>query len=440
MTWTVPPAEYHRRVEILRVAGPARLAGEVPVVGAKNSVLKLMSAALLAPGVTHIDNLPAIADVAVMRELLEHLGCAVSGVVSSDGTEGVAIDVPDRVESVAPYELVRRIRASICVLGPLLTRTGEARVAMPGGDNIGSRKLDMHMLGLQRLGASVEVEHGFIIAKAARLQGARIWLDFPSVGATENLLTAAVLARGATVIDNAAREPEIADLCRMLIAMGARIDGVGTSTLEIDGVDELSPVRHAAVADRIVAGTWAFAATITQGDIRVRGADAGHRSIALDKLAHAGASVIEAPDGFRVIMDRRPQAFDVVTLPYPGFPTDLQPQAIALLSVAEGAAMITENLFDGRFMFCDELVRMGADLRTDGHHALVRGRPALSAAPVRATDIRAGVGLVLAALAADGVSEIGEIHHIDRGYVRFEEQLRGLGAEVDRVESELFGS
>lgn len=410
------------------------------MVGAKNSVLKLMSAALLAPGVTRIDNLPAIADVAVMRQLLERLGCSVSEAQGANGTEGVAIEVPDSPASVAPYELVRRIRASICVLGPLLTRTGEARVAMPGGDNIGSRKLDMHILGLQRLGAAVEIEHGFIVAKASRLQGARIWLDFPSVGATENILTAAVLARGSTVIDNAAREPEIVDLCRMLVAMGARIGGVGTSTLEVEGVDELRPVQHTAVADRIVAGTWAFAAAITQGDVAVRGADASHLSIALDKLAHAGASVSESADGFRVVMDRRPQAFDVVTLPYPGFPTDLQPQAIALLSVAEGAAMITENLFDARFMFCDELIRMGADLRTDGHHALVRGRPALSAAPVRATDIRAGVGLVLAALAADGVTEIGEIHHIDRGYVRFEEQLRDLGAQVDRVESALFES
>jgi UDP-N-acetylglucosamine 1-carboxyvinyltransferase len=429
---------YHRPVQVLRVMGGARLSGEVSVVGAKNSVLKLMSAALLTPGLTRIDNLPAIADVAVMRQLLEHLGCTVTEFGGSEGTEGVAIDVPEDVGTVAPYELVRRIRASICVLGPLLTRTGEARVAMPGGDNIGSRKLDMHLLGLQRLGASVELEHGFIVAKASRLHGASIWLDFPSVGATENLLTAAVLARGTTVIDNAAREPEIVDLCQMLVAMGARIDGMGSSTLEIQGVDELRPVAHTAVADRIVAGTWAFGAVMTQGDVRVRGARAGHLSIALDKLAHCGASVIEHDDGFRVVMDERPRAFDVVTLPYPGFPTDLQPQAIALLSVADGASMVTENLFDGRFQFCDELIRMGADLRTDGHHALVRGRPQLSAAPVRATDIRAGVGLVLAGLVADGVTEIGEIHHIDRGYVRLEEQLRQLGAQVERVESDLF--
>lgn len=426
-------------MQVLRITGGARLAGEVPVVGAKNSTLKLMSAALLAEGSSHIGNLPAIADVDVMLQLLEHLGCEVAATRGADGTEGVTIAVPARPQSVAPYELVRRIRASICVLGPLLTRTGRAEVAMPGGDNIGSRKLDMHIEGLQRMGASIEIEHGFIVAQAQQLRGAAIWLDFPSVGATENLVTAAVLARGTTVIDNAAREPEIVDLLQMLVAMGAKIGGIGTSTLEIEGVDALSPVQHVAVADRIVAGTWAFAAAMTQGDVRVRGAIAGHLSIALDKLTSAGASVQELPDGFRVTMTDRPRAFDVVTLPYPGFPTDLQPQAIALLSIADGDAMITENLFDARFQFCDELARMGAQVRTDGHHALVRGRPILSAAPVRATDIRAGVGLVLAGLVADGVTEVGEIHHIDRGYVRLEEQLRALGATIERAESSTFG-
>jgi UDP-N-acetylglucosamine 1-carboxyvinyltransferase len=426
-------------VQVLRVTGGARLVGEVPVVGAKNSTLKLMSAALLAEGASDIENLPAIADVAIMRRLLERLGCGVAETRSADGTEGVTITVPQTPESAAPYDLVRQIRASICVLGPLLTRTGHAKVAMPGGDNIGSRKLDMHIVGLQRMGATIEIEHGFIVAHAQQLRGASIWLDFPSVGATENIVMAAVLAQGTTVIDNAAREPEIVDLLEMLVGMGAQIGGIGTSTLEIQGVDALHPVHHVAVADRIVAGTWAFAAAMTQGDIRVRGAIASHLSIALDKLTSAGASVQELPDGFRVTMDDRPRAFDVVTLPYPGFPTDLQPQAIALLSIADGDAMITENLFDARFQFCDELARMGAQVRTDGHHALVRGRPELSAAPVRATDIRAGVGLVLAGLVADGVTEVGEIHHIDRGYVRLEEQLRALGATIERAESGTFG-
>ncbi|MDT4901112.1 MAG: UDP-N-acetylglucosamine 1-carboxyvinyltransferase, partial [Pseudonocardiales bacterium] len=339
----------------------------------------------------------------------------------------------------APYELVRKIRGSICVLGPLLARTRRAKVALPGGDAIGSRPLDMHFAGLERMGAEIRTEHGYIIADAPDLRGASIWLDFPSVGATENIMTAAVLAKGTTVIDNAAREPEIVDLCRMLVAMGARIDGIGSSTLEITGVEELQPTNHDAVADRIVAGTWALAAVATQGDVTVRGANAAHLEIALDKVMQAGGEVEVLADGFRVVMDRRPKSFDVVTLPYPGLATDLQPQAIAALSIADGTAMITENLFEARFMFCDEIARMGADVRTDGHHAVVRGRERLSGAPVRATDIRAGVGLVIAGLVAEGVTEVAEIHHIDRGYVRFEEQLRALGADVQRVESVSFG-
>jgi UDP-N-acetylglucosamine 1-carboxyvinyltransferase len=424
-------------MQVLRVTGGARLSGQVPVVGAKNSVLKLMAASLLAEGRTTIGNLPAIADVDIMNQLLQRLGCAT--VAQDDGLgESVVIDVPERPSSDAPYELVRKIRASICVLGPLLARTGRAKVALPGGDNIGSRKLDMHFAGLERMGATLGIEHGFVVAEAAALTGATIWLDFPSVGATENLLMAAVLAKGTTAIDNAAREPEIVDLCQMLVAMGAQIDGIGSSTLEIDGVDALHPVRHEAVADRIVAGTWAMGATMTQGDVTVTGANAAHLEIALDKLVTAGAQIDVTPDGFRVQMHERPRSFDVVTLPYPGFPTDLQPQAIALLSVATGAAMITENLFDGRFVFCDEIARMGADIRTDGHHAVVRGKPQLSGAPVRATDIRAGVGLVLAGLVAEGVTEVWDIHHIDRGYARLEEQLRSLGAEVSRGESRTF--
>lgn len=420
------------------MTGGARLAGEVEVVGAKNSVLKLMAAALLAPGETTLSNLPAISDVTIMHELLERLGCEVRE--SGQGsTDCVTITTPEAPSWEAPYELVRRIRGSICVLGPLLARTGRAKVALPGGDAIGSRPLDMHFAGLERMGAEIGTEHGYVVAEASELRGATIWLDFPSVGATENLLTAAVLAKGTTVIDNAAREPEIVDLCTMLVSMGAQIDGIGSSTLEVTGVESLHPTAHRAVADRIVAGTWAMAAVATRGDVTVRGANAGHLEIALDKLVRAGADVEVLADGFRVAIDRRPKSFDVVTLPYPGLATDLQPQAIALLSVAEGTAMITENLFEARFMFCDEIARMGADVRTDGHHAVVRGRERLSGAPVRATDIRAGVGLVIAGLVADGFTEVAEVHHIDRGYVRFEEQLRALGADVVRTESESFG-
>jgi UDP-N-acetylglucosamine 1-carboxyvinyltransferase len=429
-------------VQVLKVTGPARLAGEVHVAGAKNSVLKLLAATLLAPGETTISNLPAISDVSIMNELLMRLGCEVIESAELDTlgtTDSVVVRVPERPLVEAPYDLVRKIRGSINLLGPLLTRTGEARVAMPGGDAIGSRPVDMHLAGLERMGATIRTEHGYIVAESGGLHGAQIWLDFPSVGATENILTAAVLAKGTTVIDNAAREPEIIDLCDMLVSMGAQVGGIGTSTIEIVGVDALQPTSHRAVPDRIVAGTWAFAAVATQGDVRVRSAYAGHLEIALDKLARAGADVEITDDGFRVRMDERPRSFDVVTLPYPGLPTDLQPPAIALLAVADGTAMITENLFEARFMFCDEIARMGADVRTDGHHAVVRGKDRLSSAPVRATDIRAGIGLVLAGLVADGVTEIAEVHHIDRGYVRIEQQLKALGAEVSRTESETFG-
>ncbi len=425
-------------MQVLRVTGGARLAGEVSVVGAKNSVLKLMAAALLAPGETTIGNLPAISDVSTMHELLGRLGCEVTESVQGR-VDSVRVRVPERPMSEAPYELVRKIRGSICVLGPLLARTGRARVALPGGDAIGSRPLDMHFSGLERMGADIRTEHGYIIAEASGLRAATIWLDFPSVGATENILTAAVLAKGTTVIDNAAREPEIVDLCKMLVGMGAQIDGQGSSTLEITGVDELHPTAHVAVADRIVAGTWAFAAAATLGDVTVRNARPEHLELALDKLVRSGADVELLANGFRLQMHNRPRSFDVVTLPYPGLATDLQPQAIALLSIADGTAMITENLFEGRFMFCDEIARMGADVRTDGHHAVVRGRERLSGAPVRATDIRAGVGLVIAGLVAEGVTEVAEIRHIDRGYVRIEEQLRSLGADVVRAESEAFG-
>ena len=409
------------------VHGGARLAGEVSVSGAKNSVLKLMAAALLAEGTTVLDNVPDILDVTIMGEVLRRLGCDV---LRTDGR--VSITVPARPGHEADYDLVRRIRASIAVLGPLVARCGQAKVALPGGDAIGSRGLDMHVAGLVKLGATVESSHGYLVASAPRLRGATVWLDFPSVGATENLLMAAALADGTTVVDNAAREPEIVDLCEMLTAMGARIAGVGTSTLEINGVDELRPVEHRTVPDRIVAGTWAVAAVMTRGDVTVTGARAEHLDMPLDKLVQAGATVEPHADGFRVAMDRRPRAVDVVTLPYPGFATDFQPLFLGLNTVAEGTAMITENVFESRWMFVDELVRLGADVRTDGKHAIVRGREQLSGAPVTAHDIRAGAGLVLAGLVADGVTEVGEVSHVDRGYEGFVDKLVALGADVRR--------
>ena len=422
--------------QVFRVTGGQRLEGEIRVVGAKNSVLKLMAAALLARGRTTITNVPDILDVAIMAELLRRLGCDVDPRPSGARAGGtVTIDVPDVPHHQADYDLVRRMRASICVLGPLLARCGDADVALPGGDAIGSRGLDMHIAGLQKLGRDVRER-----ARLPRRQGqfgctaARSGWTSRSVGATENILMAAVLADGVTVIDNAAREPEIIDICQMLIEMGARIEGVGSSTLTIEGVADLHPVEHATVPDRIVAGTWAVAAAITHGDVFVRGAIGRHLEMALDKLASAGAVVNIEADGFRVRMDDRPRAVDIITLPYPGFPTDLQPQFIALNAVADGTAMITENLFEARFRFVNEIVRLGADVRTDGHHALVRGRPGLSGAPVEAADIRAGAGLVLAGLAAQGYTTVYEIHHVERGYAGFVPNLVGIGARIERVD------
>jgi UDP-N-acetylglucosamine 1-carboxyvinyltransferase len=423
-------------VECFEVTGGARLAGRVRVTGAKNSALKLMAAALLAPGRTTLDDVPDILDVSIMSEVLRRLGCGVTYELTPDSGGGgrLVVDVPEEPSTETDYDLVRKMRASISVLGPLVARCGSARVALPGGDAIGSRGLDMHIAGLERLGATIESEHGFLVASAPRLTGTSIWLDFPSVGATENLVMAAVLASGTTVVDNAAREPEIADLCAMLTAMGARIDGAGTSTITVEGVDRLSPVAHRTVPDRIVAGTWAIGAVMTQGDVVVDRGVAAHLTVALDKLTDAGARVSLEDDGFRVQMDGRPRCVDIVTLPFPGFPTDLQPMAVALAAVSTGTALITENVFEARFVFANELVRLGANVRIDGHHAVVRGRERLSSAPVVATDIRAGAGLVLAGLVSDGLTEVQEVHHVDRGYPDFIAQLQGLGADVRRVQ------
>ena len=375
-------------------------------------------------------DVPDILDVEIMAELLVRLGCAVD---HDRPTGVVTIDVPEVLDHRADYDLVRRMRASINVLGPLVARCGAAEVALPGGDAIGSRPLDFHIAGLVKMGATVESEHGYIVARAPQgLRGALIYLDFPSVGATENLVAAAVLARGASVIDNAAREPEIVDLCTMLVAMGATIEGIGSSTLEIVGVDGLRATDHTTVPDRMVAGTWAVAAAMTRGDITITNARPEHLTLPLDKLSQAGAEIERFDDGFRIVMNRRPLAVDVVTLPYPGFPTDLQPMVLALNAVADGAAMVTENVYEARFMFVNELVRLGADLRTDGHHAVVRGRERLSAAPVQATDIRAGAGLVLAGLCADGVTTVDHAFHVDRGYPGFVEDVCRLGGDVRR--------
>lgn len=410
------------------VTGGARLQGEVKVSGAKNSVLKLMAAALLAEGVTTIHNCPKIDDVKYMRKVLEGLGCETY----AQG-ESVYINTPAELKSDADFDAVRKFRASVCVLGPLTARCGRAVVALPGGDAIGSRPLDMHQTGLERMGATTRIHHGCVIAEADRLRGADIKLDFPSVGATENILTAAVLADGVTRLDNAAREPEIVDLCEMLIAMGAKIEGAGSNTITITGVEKLKPIKHSVVGDRIVAGTWAYAAAMTQGDITVVGISPTLLHLPLAKLKSAGAEIDTFETGFRVRMLQRPVAVDFQTLPFPGFPTDLQPMAIGLAAVADGTSVITENVFESRFRFVDEMQRLGADAVVDGHHVMVRGVEQLSSTSVWSSDIRAGAGLVLAALCADGVTEVLGVYHIDRGYPDFVESLNALGAHVERV-------
>lgn len=422
-------------MQVFKVNGPATLRGEVEVRGAKNSVLKLMAATLLAPGTSVITNAPAIGDVTIMCELLRRLGCTVD----YDAAEGrISIDVPETPGVQADYELVRAMRASICVLGPLTGRMHAAHVAVPGGDAIGSRGLDMHQMGLEALGAEVTLEHGYFVAEAkGRLVGTEIVLPFPSVGATENLMMAATLARGTTTISNVAREPEIVDLTTMLIGMGARISGVGTSTLTIEGVSRLHPVTHRCVSDRIVAGSWGFAAALCAGDVTVRGAGVELLPNVVDKLEEAGATVTPLPasedlpgGGFRVVGAERPHSIRVATLPFPGFPTDLQPFVITLNAVADGVGMLTENLFEARWRFVNELSRLGAHIQVEANHALITGVDELSGAEVEASDIRAGAALVVAGLVASGSTEVSGVEHIERGYEHFVEKLVALGADV----------
>jgi UDP-N-acetylglucosamine 1-carboxyvinyltransferase len=397
-----------------------------------------MAATLLAPGASTISNVPDIADVRIMCELLSRLGCDID----YDAVAGtVRIDVPTTPGTTADYELVRLMRASISVLGPLVGRMHAAEVAVPGGDAIGSRGLDMHQKGLEQLGAQVTLDHGYFVARAPQgLTAADIALPFPSVGATENLVMAAVLADGVTTIENVAKEPEIVDICTMLVEMGAQIEGIGSSRLVVTGVRELHPVEHRCVGDRIVAGTWAFAAAATGGDVSVQGVGLEILPNVVDKLLETGAQVtaLESADparaGFRVVGPERPVPIRVSTLPYPGFPTDLQPFVIALNACADGVGLLTENLFEARWRFVNELSRLGAQVSIDGNHALVTGVDSLSGAEVEASDIRAGAGLVVAGLIATGRTEVSGIDHIERGYEHFVEKLRGLGARIERVE------
>jgi UDP-N-acetylglucosamine 1-carboxyvinyltransferase len=415
------------------ITGGRRLDGTVKIGGAKNSALKLMAAALLADGPTVLENVPKILDCRTMADVLAHLGAEVTW-----GDSILTLDTAGADGMEAPYELVRRMRASIIVLGPLLARHGRGRVAMPGGCNIGSRQIDLHLKGLERMGVAFAYEHGFLEATApSGLHGATIWLDFPSVGATENVLMAAVSAQGSTVIENAAREPEIQDLAHLLAEMGAKIQGAGTTTIEIEGTPgPFAAVRHRVVPDRIEAGTYAIAVCAAGGKVFLESARTEHLEMPLDKLADAGATIRADEGGLHVEMAERARSVDFVTLPYPGFPTDLQPQMMSLLAAARGTSIATENVFESRFMFVDELNRMGADIRTEGHHAVIRGVERLSAAPVRALDIRAGAAMVVAGLAADGTTEISDVYHIDRGYEDLEGRLASLGADIRREPSE----
>jgi UDP-N-acetylglucosamine 1-carboxyvinyltransferase len=404
------------------------LNGVVPIGGAKNSALKLMAASLLAEGSTSLLNVPDIADVAIMGELLEAMGVQIKRVGNR-----IDIDVPAELDPVAPYSLVERMRASIVVLGPLLARLGRARVAMPGGDDFGSRPIDMHLQGLEQLGATFSHEHGDITGKADRLVGAEVLLEFPSVGATENLMMAAVLARGTTIIENAAREPEITDLANFLSQMGATIDGLGTSRLTVEGVEVLRPTTYTVIPDRVEAATFLSAVAVCGGELLLKGARSDHMEMLIRKLEEMGMSLAAEPSGLRVEVRNRLRAVDISTLPYPGLATDYKPFLVTALCVAEGAGMVTENIFAGRFRYIDELVRMGAEIRAEGRHAVVRGVERLSGAPVRAHDIRAGAALVVAGLAAEGETIISDAHHVDRGYEDLAGKLTSVGALVTRT-------
>ena len=389
-----------------------------------------MAASVLAPGRFTLRNVPRIADVALMAELLDGMGATVTHGSSDPAPDVLTIDVPEVMVPEAPYDLVERMRASIVVLGPLLARFGEARVSVPGGDDFGHRPIDMHLRALEQLGATFTTSHGYIEGRAERLVGARVILEYPSVGATENLLMAAVRAKGTTVIDNAAREPEIADLAAFLNAMGAEVHGAGGSTITVEGVERLHPVTHTVVPDRIEAATYLAAVGMAGGAIQLHGARADHMEMLLEKLGDMGLRVDDGGDVLWATAPDRLRSVDVSTLPYPGVATDYKPLLVALLSVADGVGILTENVFAGRFRYIPELVRMGADIRVEGHHAVVRGVEALSGAPVRAPDIRAGAALVVAGLAADGETVVADAHHVERGYQDLVGNLARLGAAI----------
>ncbi len=424
----------------IRIRGGKRLKGRIPISGAKNAALPLMAASLLTEDTLRLGNLPHLVDISTLATLLGELGVeiAMDG-AAPDGHSGrvLALRAGRIASTTAPYDLVRRMRASVLVLGPLVAREGRARVSLPGGCAIGNRPVDLHLKGLEALGATVDVAAGYIEARAPRggLKGGHVVFPQVSVGATENLLMAAALAKGETVLANAAREPEVTDLARCLIAMGARIEGLGTDTLTVQGARSLSGARHEVIPDRIETGTYAMAAAVTGGDVELTGADPALVEALAEKLREAGVAVSETRRGLRVARGRgRLRGTDAMTEPYPGFPTDLQAQFMAMMTVASGAAMITETIFENRFMHVPELGRMGANINVHGASAMVRGVPRLTGAEVMATDLRASVSLVLAGLAAEGETVVNRVYHLDRGYERLEEKLAACGADIERIE------
>jgi len=416
-------------VDKLVIQGGAPLSGEIRVSGAKNAALPLMCASLLSDEPLRLSNVPHLKDVTTMLGLLGRLGVEVS----LDDRLGVELRAERIAEPLAPYELVKTMRASILVLGPLVARCGEARVSLPGGCAIGMRPVDQHLKGLQQMGAEVHVEQGYIAARASRLRGARIVADIVTVTGTENLMMAATLAKGTTVLENAAREPEVTDLANCLTAMGARITGAGTDVITIEGVERLHGAAHAIMPDRIETGTFLVAAAATGGSVRLRGADGAILDAVLEKLREAGAEVRVESDGVSLAMRGRPKSVNLRTAPYPAFPTDMQAQFMALDAVAEGTGVITETIFENRFMHALELQRLGADIEISGNTAIVRGLKRLQGATVMATDLRASASLVIAGLVAEGETTVERIYHLDRGYECIEEKLEQLGARIRRV-------
>ena len=410
------------------IDGGRPLRGKIKVSGAKNAALPILAATLLTEGKTEISNLPKLADIRTMGKLLEKLGLKVQNrngraKIQANGYRG----------HVAPYDLVKTMRASVLVLGPLLARKGKAKVSLPGGCAIGARPIDLHLKGLEAMGAKIKVEHGYVEAEAKRLKGARIHFDTVTVTGTENLMMAATLAKGTTILENAAQEPEVIDLADMLNALGAKVEGAGTPTLTIEGVEKLAGGKWSVMADRIEAGTFMIAACLPGSRILIQGMKPKHLEALLDKLRESGAQIETLSDGIQITAPKKIKPVDISTAPYPGFATDLQAQFMALMTVAEGSSVIRENIFENRFMHVGELIRMGAEIKLEGNSAIIRGVKNLSAAPIMATDLRASASLVLAGLAAKGITEISRVYHIDRGYEKIEKKFRKLGARVKRV-------